>query len=120
MSGVRINMIVEGDTEEGFVKHALAPYLSGKGVFPTARKVTTSRKRRVRGGVTSYGRVKNDIERWLKQDTSAYCTTMFDLYGLPKDFPGYEAGRQMQDPYCLLYTSPSPRDGLLSRMPSSA
>ena len=23
-------------------------------------------------------------------------------------------------PYCLLYTSPSPRDGLLSRMPSSA
>ena len=23
-------------------------------------------------------------------------------------------------PICLLYTSPSPRDGLLSRMPSSA
>ena len=28
----------------------------------------------------------------------------------------------LPDPYmiCLLYTSPSPRDGLLSRMPSSA
>ena len=26
----------------------------------------------------------------------------------------------MQDEFCLLYTSPSPRDGLLSRMPSSA
>ena len=25
-----------------------------------------------------------------------------------------------QNPSCLLYTSPSPRDGLLSRMPSSA
>ena len=25
-----------------------------------------------------------------------------------------------QDQICLLYTSPSPRDGLLSRMPSSA
>mgnify|MGYP003307709489 CR=1 FL=1 len=25
-----------------------------------------------------------------------------------------------QDSHCLLYTSPSPRDGLLSRMPSSA
>ena len=24
------------------------------------------------------------------------------------------------EPSCLLYTSPSPRDGLLSRMPSSA
>ena len=26
----------------------------------------------------------------------------------------------LQHPTCLLYTSPSPRDGLLSRMPSSA
>ena len=25
-----------------------------------------------------------------------------------------------EDGFCLLYTSPSPRDGLLSRMPSSA
>ena len=29
------------------------------------------------------------------------------------NYPGYTS-------YCLLYTSPSPRDGLLSRMPSSA
>ena len=28
--------------------------------------------------------------------------------------------RRMQGYHCLLYTSPSPRDGLLSRMPSSA
>ena len=27
---------------------------------------------------------------------------------------------KLQVGYCLLYTSPSPRDGLLSRMPSSA
>ena len=31
-----------------------------------------------------------------------------------------EAGASMQAVSCLLYTSPSPRDGLLSRMPSSA
>ena len=31
---------------------------------------------------------------------------------------GFE--RLMKDYFCLLYTSPSPRDGLLSRMPSSA
>ena len=30
------------------------------------------------------------------------------------------AHRNLQNIYCLLYTSPSPRDGLLSRMPSSA
>ena len=30
------------------------------------------------------------------------------------------AARTKQIRFCLLYTSPSPRDGLLSRMPSSA
>ena len=36
--------------------------------------------------------------------------------GHPED--GLEPGTRWED--CLLYTSPSPRDGLLSRMPSSA
>ena len=34
---------------------------------------------------------------------------------------GHNAGHTLViDGVCLLYTSPSPRDGLLSRMPSSA
>ena len=33
----------------------------------------------------------------------------------------YDIKNEENDSYsCLLYTSPSPRDGLLSRMPSSA
>ena len=41
----------------------------------------------------------------------------FDLVmARPSDYPG----RGVRDYGCLLYTSPSPRDGLLSRMPSSA
>src|SRR5665647_3928328 len=32
----------------------------------------------------------------------------------------WHKGHQQKSCYCLLYTSPSPRDGLLSRMPSSA
>ena len=32
----------------------------------------------------------------------------------------YGLGGNAKDNNCLLYTSPSPRDGLLSRMPSSA
>ena len=31
-----------------------------------------------------------------------------------------EAAKKAEEEACLLYTSPSPRDGLLSRMPSSA
>ena len=37
--------------------------------------------------------------------------TQYDVMGL---------GNAIMDIICLLYTSPSPRDGLLSRMPSSA
>ena len=39
-------------------------------------------------------------------------------YGEGRNF-GHLAYR-VENIYCLLYTSPSPRDGLLSRMPSSA
>ena len=35
-------------------------------------------------------------------------------------FDDYLAAYRSRYPACLLYTSPSPRDGLLSRMPSSA
>ena len=38
---------------------------------------------------------------------------------LPKK-NGYQVCRTIKADPCLLYTSPSPRDGLLSRMPSSA
>ena len=39
--------------------------------------------------------------------------------GRKRDADGRPIGRQHPNA-CLLYTSPSPRDGLLSRMPSSA
>ena len=35
-------------------------------------------------------------------------------------YKGFKAGDLKENKVCLLYTSPSPRDGLLSRMPSSA
>ena len=48
------------------------------------------------------------MKNWEEDDTEEYCAAAADL----KD------AIQVCD--CLLYTSPSPRDGLLSRMPSSA
>ena len=43
--------------------------------------------------------------------------------GIPVNWVDYTGGLseiKAQKEACLLYTSPSPRDGLLSRMPSSA
>ena len=41
----------------------------------------------------------------------------FDIHSLSNAMKGTEVAFYL---LCLLYTSPSPRDGLLSRMPSSA
>lgn len=99
----RLNLIVEGQTEETFTSSLLAPHLATFGVVAAARSVATSRNRTViyRGGLIDYGRVRRDIVSWLKQDQhgDAYFTTMFDLYALPNDFPGYAEARKINDAY---------------------
>lgn len=90
---VRLNFIVEGQTEETFVNQSLKPHLSHFSISVSARVVTTRKKRGVkyRGGLSTYLKAQRDIILWTKQDKNADVrfTTMFDLYGLPTDFPGY-------------------------------
>ena len=52
----------------------------------------------------------------LSYDMAFVAILLTALYDTPTAF---SEGRCVPHP-CLLYTSPSPRDGLLSRMPSSA
>ena len=54
-----------------------------------------------------------------EMDAGKYGTLVADVEGveLQKD---WTLGGADENDACLLYTSPSPRDGLLSRMPSSA
>ena len=40
------------------------------------------------GGNPNYARVKKDVSLLLKQDATAYCSTMLDFYGLGSGFPG--------------------------------
>ena len=100
---IRVNLIVEGQTEEAFVNQILADALALRNVFLSARRVETSRNIRAgkifRGGLVGYQKARKDIERWLKQDPSAYLTTMFDLYGLPQDFPGFGRIGNLPDAY---------------------
>ena len=49
--------------------------------------------------MTTYGKAKRDIQRWLLEDKTAYLTTMFDLYKLPTDFPGFAQVKNFGDPY---------------------
>lgn len=100
---IRLNIVVEGQTEETFVLSVLAPHLAAHGVFATARSVVTSRNRAkvYRGGLLDYRRARWDLESWMKQDqrSDAYFTTMFDLYALPNDFPRYAEVKKIHDVY---------------------
>jgi hypothetical protein len=41
-----------------------------------------------KGGRPNYERVKKDVIAHLKQETTVYCSTMLDFYGLESGFPG--------------------------------
>jgi len=81
----RVSVIVEGPTERSFVQQVLAPLLWASEIYLNAIILGVPGHR---GGRTNYARVKKDVLRRLKEDRTAYCTTMFDFYGLGRGFPG--------------------------------
>ena len=101
MKYVRLNILVEGPTEETFVRTLLSPALAAHGVYAAARSVETASRHGIhfRGGLSRYPKVKRDLGHWLAEDRTAYLTTMFDLYRLPADFPGFVEARRLADPY---------------------
>lgn len=100
----RLHLIVEGQTEMQFVNQTLVPYLSMHEVDADARCVFTSKDgaRWHRGGLLDYQKAKTDITLWIKQEghlQDVYFSTMFDLYALPKNFPGYDEAKRCTDHY---------------------
>lgn len=83
---IRVNIVVEGQTEETFVRDVLYNYFVEKNIFLNSIVVRTSKT--CKGGGSSYGKIKNDIKIKCKQDATSYVTTMLDYYALPTDFPG--------------------------------
>lgn len=88
----RILILVEGQTEETFVRDVLSPHLLGhaKVIIPTL--VVTKRVKNgpnFKGGISSYDQVKRDLLRLVRDTGAAKVTTMLDYYALPSDFPSY-------------------------------
>jgi hypothetical protein len=86
----RVLALVEGQTEQAFVKQVLAPELGARGVYLTAALIGRPGRK---GGIRPYEIVRGDILKLLKQDRRQFCTTMFDYYGLPPAWPGKGDGR---------------------------
>lgn len=86
----RLLVLVEGQTEEVFVNHVLAPHLLQHEVVAIPTILETRHlpgRARDKGGVSSWSKTRKDILMRLA-DTDAVTTTILDFYGLPDDFPG--------------------------------
>lgn len=97
----RILVLVEGQTEERFVKDILNPFFEVKGLTlrPTIvnTKVVKSGSN-FKGGLRSYEATKRDLVKLFTDTDAVAVTTMFDYYGLPTDFPG--AGNNINTSLC--------------------
>ena len=97
----RLYLFAEGKTEQTFAGVVLKPHLAGFGVH-LGHVVLIANKRhkgRVnRGGGRHYPPMKNDIGRFLKQESGrdVFFTTMIDLYALHVDFPGYDDAEKLR------------------------
>jgi hypothetical protein len=89
----RLLMLVEGQSEEVFVKQTLAPFLAERGVYVQPPIVLWTKRMPsgggFRGGVSNWNQIRKNLQP-LTCDTDAWVTTLLDFYGLPDDFPGYQ------------------------------
>lgn len=94
---VEVVAIVEGETEQAFVRNQLAAHLGHREIFMWAVLPGKSRRR---GGVKEWDVAAADIIRTLKE--KRYCTTMFDYYAMPDSWPGRVSSKELpwQDRAC--------------------
>jgi hypothetical protein len=86
----RLVFIVEGDTEIILVQKLIVPYLIKLGFRNSmhAQTIVTNRRQHKKGGVSSYGKFKNEVTRTLAQG-NVIITSIIDFFRLPADFPGF-------------------------------
>jgi hypothetical protein len=85
---VRVYVVVEGPTEEQFLKLLVSPHLREKNVGLLPRILGLPGHK---GGNVNLQRVMDSVYRTMMEHRSDYCTTMFDYYGLDSEFPGRKA-----------------------------
>lgn len=105
-------VIVEGHSEETFVRDLIAPYLGAHGVAARAQRITTHDETRNIGGRAvrtvyrgghggTYKHIRRDIQnRWIQhRHRGIWLTTFLDLYRLPIDMPGLMQLAGVADPF---------------------
>ncbi|WP_269241865.1 DUF4276 family protein [Flavobacterium limnophilum] len=90
----RIIIICEGQTEQEFCNDILQPHFNQFGIIiqnPTIKKTA--------GGIVNWSSLKHQIETHLKQDQTAYITTLIDFYGIHANhnYPNWTQANKQTD-----------------------
>lgn len=72
-----VHLVVEGSTEQTFVREVLAPELAMSGIYITASQIGTPGHK---GGNVCFKRAVNDIGDFLKQRRDIWVSTMLDYF----------------------------------------
>jgi hypothetical protein len=88
---IQVMVIVEGQTEEAFIKQVVAPNLLSLGINVTPIIFITSIKKGKKhtGGGINLDKLKNQVKPLIYQKNQPFVSTFFDLYALPTNFPNY-------------------------------
>ena len=88
---MRLYLVVEGATEERFVKDVLAPHFHGLG-YHRCTPMQVRRGGGARGGGRSWQPWQRFVSHLLKEHrgSEVRVSTMLDLYGIPGDTPGLD------------------------------
>jgi len=92
-----IYLIVEGQTEEEFVRNSLSPYLMSHGIHDVrAIKIETSPG--FKGGDLKYSRFKPNVRKLLYQRNDVIVSSLIDYFRLRNDFPEYDNSQKFLNP----------------------
>lgn len=92
----RVFIIVEGQTEEEFVKSVLREYLINHGIYDITPIIIHTSKGH-KGGFIDYIHLRNDIQRLNKSQSNVLVTTFVDFFSIPKNLPGYKVAMAKPD-----------------------
>ncbi len=100
----RLFIVVEGETEERFLRTVIYPHFISLGIHIEAQSWITNRKLGTSGGGSSFDLIENHLRRLMsryKNDDNVFFSTMIDLYKFPRqgntiydaDLSGVNAGK---------------------------
>jgi Domain of unknown function (DUF4276) len=87
----KVIAVVEGVTEQTFIRDVLSPWLWDKSRIEL---VASAAGKPGKKGGNNYPKIKRDIVNHLKNPHFVAVTTFFDFYGMPTNWPGRKEARK--------------------------